>query len=161
MTPSLLCRRLYITAGLLLPLVILTTLSTLSAAESEPKQPSDPPLITAPEAAANIGKECVVEFKVLSANLKNEKSNCFLNSKGNFRDKDNFQVIIFAKDLPKFKAAKIEDPALHFAGKTIRVRGKIETHKDKPEIEVRTPEQITIVETPQETKPAPKSVAAE
>ncbi|MDX1962358.1 MAG: hypothetical protein SFX18_04350 [Pirellulales bacterium] len=115
------------------------------ATDQEADQEKPHPIKLA-EAADHVGKLCVVEFKVLSSNLKNEKSPCFLNSKGNYKDKDNFQVVIFPKDLEKFKEAQIDDPALHFAGKLIRVTGKIEMHKGKPEIEIRDPAQIEIVE---------------
>jgi len=140
------CSLSLISRFLILGLAVTLPLSLRAADEPKSGKPAELPLIAPDKAGDNIGKECQVEFKVLSANLKNEKSPCFLNSKGNFKDKDNFQVVIFAKYLPIFKEAKIDDPSLHYAGKTIRVQGKIEIHKEKPEIEVRSPEQITIVE---------------
>jgi hypothetical protein len=87
---------------------------------------------------------------VLGANLKNEKSNCFLNSKKDFKAKDNFTVIIFPKSLKKFKEEKIDDPAMYYINKTIQVVGKIVIHKDRndretPQIVVESPDQITIV----------------
>jgi hypothetical protein len=118
-----------------------------STTENKPdEKKEEAKVIKLEEAKDNVGKLCTVEFKVASANLKNDQSNCFINSKSSFKDKDNFQVVIFAKDLKKFKEAKIEDPAIHYFKKTIKVTGKIELHKERPEIEVRSPEQIVVVE---------------
>jgi DNA/RNA endonuclease YhcR with UshA esterase domain len=70
---------------------------------------------------------------------------CFLNSRENHRDKDNFTVVIFAPGLAKFAEAGIEDPAAHFKGKTIRVTGRIDLHREQPQIKVTLPEQIEVM----------------
>lgn len=98
------------------------------------------------DAKAHLGKEVIVEFKVESGYFKNETSPCFLNSKANHRDKENFVVVIFPKTLKDFKEEKIDDPALHFAGKVIRVKGKVEEHMERFQIVVKSPKQITLVE---------------
>ncbi len=47
---------------------------------------------------------------------------------------------------PRFKEAKIDDPAKHFAGKTIRVTGEVSTFREQAELIVTDPEQIKVVE---------------
>lgn len=98
------------------------------------------------EAKEHVGKEVILEFKVESGYFKDDTKPCFLNSKANKSDKDNFVVVIFPKTLKDFKEEKIEDPALHFAGKIIRVKGKVEEYMEKMQIVVKSPKQITLVE---------------
>lgn len=102
------------------------------------------------DAKEHLGKEVIVEFKVEGGYYKDDTKPCFLNSKANHRDKDCFTVVIFPKTLADFKEAKIDDPAIHYAGKVIRVKGKVEEHMEKMQIVVKTPKQITLVE--EETK---------
>jgi hypothetical protein len=45
----------------------------------------------------------------------------------------------------KSKAAKIDDPAGHFKGKTIRVTGVVIVKDNQPQIEVDDPGQIEVV----------------
>jgi DNA/RNA endonuclease YhcR with UshA esterase domain len=71
---------------------------------------------------------------------------CFLNSEGDYKDAKNFTVFIPEEALAKFKAAKIEDPKAHFKGKTVRVVGTMTLYRDKPQIKVDSPDQVTIVE---------------
>lgn len=126
------------TALLLLPILGLLA-SSLHAEDETPK--------IKPEAAKeHVGKEVIVEFKVESGYFKSDTSPCFLNSKANKSDKENFVVVIFPKTLKDFKEAKIDDPALHFAGKIIQVKGKVEEYMEKMQIVVKTPKQITLVE---------------
>ena len=98
------------------------------------------------EAKDHIGKEVIVEFKVENAFYKDETKPCFLNSKADKNAKDNFVVVIFPKTLADFKAAKIDDPSLHYGGKVIRVKGKVEEYMEKMQIVVKSPKQITLVE---------------
>jgi DNA/RNA endonuclease YhcR with UshA esterase domain len=55
-------------------------------------------------------------------------------------------VFLPAKAVEKFKAAKVDDPAAHFKGKTVRVTGTVTRFKEKPQIKVEGPDQITVVE---------------
>ncbi len=122
----------------LLPLLALLT--TVAHAEDEATK------IKITEAKDHVGKEVIVEFKVESGYFKDDTKPCFLNSKANKSDKDNFVVVIFPKTLADFKAAKVEDPALHYSGKVIRVKGKVEEYMEKFQIVVKSPKQITLVE---------------
>ena len=45
----------------------------------------------------------------------------------------------------KFKKAKVEDPAAHFKGKTVRVTGTVKLYRERPEIVVNDPGQIKVV----------------
>jgi hypothetical protein len=45
----------------------------------------------------------------------------------------------------RFKEATIDDPALHFMGKTIRVTGVVALKDNRPRIEVDDPGQIEVV----------------
>lgn len=100
----------------------------------------------APEdAAAHIGEVCAVTMPVAGGRLMADTGRCFLNSRENHRDKDNFTVVIFAPGLAKFAEAGIEDPAAHFKGKTIRVTGRIDLHREQPQIKVTLPEQIEVM----------------
>jgi DNA/RNA endonuclease YhcR with UshA esterase domain len=125
-------------ALLLLPLVGLLA-SSVYAEDEAPK-------IKLADAKEHLGKEVIVEFKVEGGYYKDETKPCFLNSKANHRDKDCFTIVIFPKTLTDFKEAKIEDPALHYAGKVIQVKGKVEEHMEKLQIVVKSTKQITVVE---------------
>ena len=100
--------------------------------------------ISAEEATKQVDKECLVEMQVKS--IGKSRSRYFLNSEANFRDGKNFTVFIDSDVLPKFKKAKIEDPATHYKDKTIRVKGKVLLYNNRPEIKVTGPEQIEVVD---------------
>lgn len=141
-------------ALLLLPLLGLLA-SPVYAEDEAPK-------IKLEDAKEHLGKEVIVEFKVEGGYFKDDTKPCFLNSKANHRDKDCFTIVIFPKTLTDFKEAKIEDPAIHFAGKVIQVKGKIEEHMEKLQIVVKSTKQITLVDEPKsedkdkDKKPEPK-----
>ena len=104
----------------------------------------DPEPITPEEAAKKVNESVVMKIEVKSATLRNDV--CFLNSEADFKSSKNFTVFLGRDALAKFKAAKIEDPAAHFKGKTIKVTGKVTLHKEKPQIDVDKPDQIEVVE---------------
>lgn len=100
----------------------------------------------APEdAAAHVGKVCSVIMPVASGRLMPDGSRCFLNSHADHRDKGNFTVVMFASGLDAFAKAGIDDPGAHFKGKTIRVTGRIDLHREQPQIKVTLPEQIDVL----------------
>lgn len=117
---------------------------------------AEPAAAIAPaEAVAHVGEECTVEMVVVAARKLPGKDVCFLNSKKDHRDEDNFTVIIFKDGLERLKGDGIENPAEHFLDATIRVRGVIENRDGRPQIVVEEPEQITLV-TPAEEPAAAK-----
>ena len=105
--------------------------------------------ITPAEAVAHAGEECTVELVVAAARKLPGKDVCFLNSKKDHRDEDNFTVVIFKDGLERLKSDGIENPAEHFLDATIRVRGVIEKRDGRPQIVVEEPGQIVVV-TPAE-----------
>ena len=66
--------------------------------------------------------------------------------RGGFQGRQELPVFIDKEALAKFKEAKFEDPAAHFKGKTVQVKGKVTLYRDRPEIKVGGPEAIKIVE---------------
>ena len=74
------------------------------------------------EASKKVNEQVTLEMEVKSATLRG--MNCFLNSEKDFRDPKNLTLFIDKDALAKFKEAKIDDPAAHFKGKTVRVEGQ-------------------------------------
>ena len=121
-------------------IAILFLVFTISVARAE--DPAKP--ITTAEAAKKIDEQVVLQMAVQSSSLRDGV--CFLNSKSDHRDADNFTIFIGRSVTTKFKETKIEDPAAHFKGKTVRVKGKVTRHRDKPQIALEKPDQIEVVE---------------
>jgi DNA/RNA endonuclease YhcR with UshA esterase domain len=111
---------------------------SLALAEDEPKP------ISPAEAAKKVNEEVTVQMDVKSTALR--EGVCFLNSEEDFKDAKNLTVFIDKEALAKFKEAKIEDPAEHFKGKTVRVKGKVTLYRDRPEIKVTGPDAVKVVE---------------
>ena len=107
--------------------------------------PDDAPAkpLTPAEAAKKVDQKVTVEMEVKSTG---GRSNRYLNSEADYKSADNFTVFIAKEKLPKFKDAKIDDPAEYYKGKTIRVSGTVTVSDDKPRIEVDGPDQIQVVE---------------
>ncbi|SRR5579883_1512647 len=105
----------------------------------------DPPKPIGPaEATKKVNEEVTLQMEVKSAALR--EGVCFLNSEEDFKDAKNFTVFIDKEALARFREAKIEDPAAHFKGKTIQVKGKVTLYRDRPEIKVSGPDAINVVE---------------
>jgi uncharacterized protein (TIGR03067 family) len=106
--------------------------------------------LTPAEAAKKVNEEVTLQMDVKASSLRG--TNCWLNSESNYRDAKTFTVFINKDAMEKFKAAKIEDPAAHFRGKTIRVSGKVELYQNRPEIILSGPDAIKIVGDPEMEK---------
>lgn len=137
-------------------IVALAVTSWSSAAIAAEEAVAEPAAAIAPvetiapaEAVAHAGEECTVELVVAAARKLPGKDVCFLNSKKDHRDEDNFTVVIFKDGLERLKSDGIENPADHFLDATIRVRGVIEKRDGRPQIVVEEPGQIVVV-TPAE-----------
>ena len=122
-------------------LVVLLLAPALLRADDKDAKP-----ITPDEAAKRVGEKCTVEMEVKSTGKGREGSVVFLNSEEDYKDKKNFTVYLDRDALEKFKKAKIDDPADHFKGKTIRVTGTVKLYRERPEIAVDDPEQVQVVE---------------
>jgi DNA/RNA endonuclease YhcR with UshA esterase domain len=119
--------------------LVLVLLFAPVVAADDPGKPISPE-----EAAKQVNEKVTVKMEVKSANLRNGV--CFLNSQEDYKDAKNFTIFLNKEAVEKFKAAKIEDPAAHFNGKTILVTGKVTLYREKPEIAVEDTEQIKVEE---------------
>jgi DNA/RNA endonuclease YhcR with UshA esterase domain len=119
-------------------LVLVLLFVPFAAADDNPK-PVGPE-----EAAKQVNEKVTLKMEVKAANLRNGV--CFLNSQEDFKDAKNFTVFLSKEAVEKLKAAKIDDPAAHFKGKTILVNGKVTLYREKPQIVVDDPEQIKVAE---------------
>ena len=88
------------------------------------------------EAAKHVGETATVTDKVETA-YQAKGGNIFLNMGGRHPD-ETFTVFVPSSAASEFKDIKMYD------GKTISVTGKIEDHKGKPQISVKSPSDITI-----------------
>lgn len=70
----------------------------------------------------------------------------FLDCEENKRDPKNLGVVVTAAGAARFKATGIDDPAEHYQGKTVQVRGIVVLKEGRPYIEVDDPGQIEVVE---------------
>lgn len=121
-------------------IAVVSCVGLLSAAD-------EPKAITAREAVKHIGKpKVVVEMVVKKAKDRLEKRGLiYLDSEEDFKDPNNLGITISAEAAAKFKEKGIADPAAHFEGKTIRVRGCIMRFEERPYLPVHDPSQITVV----------------
>jgi alkaline phosphatase D len=100
-------------------------------------------VLTPAEAAKKVGEQVAVQFEVKSARRTADKARLFLNSKANYRDEDNFVVMLTGKALEGgYKDADAEA----FTGKTVKVTGTVALYQGRPEIIVREEKQIEVVE---------------
>jgi DNA/RNA endonuclease YhcR with UshA esterase domain len=122
-----------------LPAVLLALMVAPAAfADDAPAKP-----LTPAEAAKKIDQQVTVEMEVKSTG---GRSNRYLNSESDYKSPGNFTIFIAKEVLPKFKDAKIDDPADFYKGKTIRVSGTVTVYDGEPRIEIDKPDQITVVD---------------
>jgi len=100
--------------------------------------------IAADEACRHVGQLCRVTMDVTGGRLLNA-ARCFLNSKRDHLEEDNFTAVILGPGLRRFGRAGIDDPFEHFRGRAVRVTGVISLHKDRPQIVVEVPGQIELL----------------
>jgi hypothetical protein len=102
--------------------------------------------LTAVEATKKVNEEVTVQMLVkASKNRLEKRGEIYLDSEEDFRDEKNLGIVIGKVGAAKFKAAGVEDPAAHFMGKTIRVKGTVVIKMARPRIDVDDPRQIRIV----------------
>jgi hypothetical protein len=103
--------------------------------------------LTPVEAIKKVNEEVTVEMLVKATKNRLEKrGEIYLDSEEDFRDEKNLGVVVTKTGAAKFKQAGVDDPAVHFKDKTIRVKGKVIIKEERPRIEVDDPKQIQIVE---------------
>jgi DNA/RNA endonuclease YhcR with UshA esterase domain len=107
--------------------------------ESKPLSPA--------EAIKKVNEKVMVEMVVkASKNRLEKRGEIYLDSEQDFRDERNLAIVITKAGAPRFKEAGVDDPAVHFKGKTIQVQGTLIIKDNRPRIEVDDPKQIQIVE---------------
>ena len=113
-----------------------------------PAAGDEPKPLTPAEAIKRVGqREVVVQMVVKQAKDRLDKRGViFLDSEDDFHDPNNLGVALSAGTAAKFKEKGIADPAAHFRGKTIRVRGCVMKFEERPYLPVLDPAQIEIVE---------------
>jgi endonuclease YncB( thermonuclease family) len=85
-----------------------------------------------------IGKHMTVEGKITRTH--NSGKACFLNFHNNFTR--YMSLVIFASDFKKFP----KKPEEFYMNKRVHVSGKIKEYKESPEIILKKPEQVTVIE---------------
>jgi alkaline phosphatase D len=99
------------------------------------------------EAAKMVGQKVTLEMKVNATGSATNGSRAFLNSAANYREPGNFTVVLDMRVLAdKLKAAGIDEPLVHYRGKTVRVNGTVSMFNDRPQIVVEDVGQISIVD---------------
>ena len=99
-----------------------------------------------PQEAANRVNELVtVEMLVKAAKNCPHCSQIFLDSEEDHHDPNNLAVAVTETGAARFKGARIDDPARHFQGKTIRVQGVVTLKDNWLRIDVDDPRQIEVV----------------
>ncbi|HEX8044135.1 thermonuclease family protein [Candidatus Deferrimicrobium sp.] len=90
------------------------------------------------DAHRHLSEEIVVEGTIVRTHRA--KSVMYLNFHPNW--KRYLTLVIFVKDLPLFPG----NPEMAYKGKKVRVRGEVKVYKDRLEMVVRSPEDITVVQ---------------
>ena len=112
--------------------------TTNGVVSSAPKQIKDVDVISWRDAAKYYGQTRTVEGKIAASN--NTGKVCFLNFHKDWRR--NFTAVIFASDFSKFPA----HPEEYYLNRVVRVTGLIKEYRGKPEIILKSPAQIDIIE---------------
>ena len=97
------------------------------------------------EAINRTNESVIVEMLVKRTKCCSGSRQVFLDSEANHRDPKNLGVVVTESGREKFSEAGIDDPAAHYQGKTIRVRGVVIRREDRPYLEVHDPGQIESV----------------
>ncbi|MBI1368939.1 MAG: DNA-binding protein [Planctomycetes bacterium] len=105
---------------------------------------ADEAIVPWSEAKQHVGKTCTVEGPVAGAvyleHIKGKPT--FLNVGKDHPDPSRFVIVIWGDDRAKFG----ESPEKNYVGKTVRVTGKVVLHKDIPQIEIKSPDMLKVVE---------------
>ncbi|GAB4262521.1 MAG: hypothetical protein Kow00122_18920 [Thermoleophilia bacterium] len=96
------------------------------------------------EALDHAGEEVTVEGPVVGTYYARSSNGgpTFLNLGRDYPDPDRFTVVIWERNRGRFPGA----PEVIYRGRTIRVTGVVAVYKGSPQIEVKRPKQIEVVE---------------
>ena len=118
-----------------------------SAKPSEQPKPGEG-AISVEDAKKMVGETVTVEMLVNAA-AGSPGTQMFLNSEKDFKSKNNFTVMVRSSAIKgKWEKADVNT----FKGKVIRVTGKVELYKEKPEIVVTESTQLDLVKPKEEAK---------
>lgn len=109
-----------------------------AAAGTAKSAPSGREVVSWEDAHRHAGREVVVEGTIVRTHRSGKV--LYLNFHPNWKKYVN--VVIFAKDLAGFP----RQAETFYKGKTVRVKGTISLYKGRPELVVKTPEAIEVVE---------------
>jgi DNA/RNA endonuclease YhcR with UshA esterase domain len=98
------------------------------------------------EAILHVNEDCTIRMEVKASRLLEDSKICFLNSTSDYRDDKCFTVVIFSEGLEAFEKAGVKNPAEHFKGKVIEVKGTISVRSGKPQIKTNDPATIKVQE---------------
>ena len=101
--------------------------------------------LSAPEARTRINERVTVEMFVKAAKSCQHCSQVFLDSEEDHHAPNNLAVAVSEAGKVRFRGMKIDDPAGHFKGKTIRVTRLVTMTENRLQIEVDDPGQIEVV----------------
>lgn len=97
------------------------------------------------EALERLNERVTVEMFIKRTKSCTCSSQFFLDCEENKRDPKNLGLVVTTTGAAKFKEAGIDDPAIHFQGKTVQVQGVVILKEGRPYIEVDEPTQIVVV----------------
>ncbi len=103
----------------------------------DPAGPGNAVIVPWEDAGGHVGEEIVVQGTIVRTHRA--KKVIYLNFHPNW--KRYLTLVIFVRDLPLFP----RDPETAYKGKTVRVRGEVKTYKDRPEMVLKNPSDITVV----------------
>src|SRR5262245_23311156 len=123
----------------MLPRTIVVLLVVAGPAYRADEKPLDPV-----EARKKVGEEITVKMEVKTTKDRLEnRGEIYLDAEEDFKSEKNFAVVITKKGAANLKDAGVADPADHFKGKKITVKGTVKEVDGVPRIEIDDAKQIT------------------
>lgn len=121
----------------------LAALSACASAQSTPAfaAAAAGPVISLAEVDANLGKTATVRFTITGVGFS--KDNVFLNSR---RERGGFICFVPGKSHDEFIKAFGVDLKSALEGKTVEATGELAVYKDAPQIVLRAPSQLKVVQ---------------
>ncbi len=110
-------------------------------------QRPDAPRITPDEAHRYVGKFCIVEGRIVEVSWQRRAT--FLNYQPYRRGSRDFYLVIVGRDRERFDRREVES----WEGKVLRVYGRIELYRGRPQIRLRDPDQVEVIDGPRPRGP--------
>ncbi|MCC7193769.1 MAG: hypothetical protein IT444_13425 [Phycisphaeraceae bacterium] len=105
--------------------------------EKSTTAPSSTEIVPWYEASKHVGQEITVEGRIVTTRRSGKV--CFLNFS---RDRESFYLIMFERTLYGWPEA----PETYFKNKTIRAKGVVELHNQRPQIQIEKTGQLVVIE---------------